>query len=109
MTFFPIILIEKTDIPWLKVRCGSSWYIYNFVGEQKRTESVIPGTPGFLLSNHCNSNSANNLCKILKSDIFSFDQSGIIGSLGCTIRHVLRCAATNTLPVKFKREFELDL
>jgi hypothetical protein len=109
MTFFLIILFEKTDIPRLKFRCESSWSIYNFVGDEKRAKSMLSGTPGFLLSNHFPSNSANNLCKILKSDIFFFDQSGIIGSIACTIRHVLRCAATNTLPVKFKRKFELAL
>ena len=68
---------------------------------------MIPGIPDIFLINRCNGNLADNLCKILKFGLFFLNQSGIIGSRACTLRHVLRCAATNTLPVMFKSEFEL--
>lgn len=77
--------------------------------DEKRAESTIPETPDIFLINRCTLNLADNLCKIIKIGIFFFNQSGRIGSKACTLRHVLRCAATNTLLVKFKSEFELDL
>lgn len=70
---------------------------------------MIPETLAIVLINRCNSNLADLSCKIVKSGIFFLNQSGMIGSKACTLRYVLRCAATNTLPIKFKLTFELYL